>query len=124
MISREQIRLTHAHVPPVFWPVLWVYILRLWLTLVEAALEGRESVLYTVGRTGIIYVRHMADSEAERRARCPLGEDFDRTPWTRLLPIDLGELAELFRPQFRETPPLHPPCTASTPSLHHLAAPP
>lgn len=124
MISREQIRLMHAHVPPVFWPVLWVYILRLWLTLYEAALEGRETVLYTVGRTGIIYVTHKADSEAERRARCPLGEGFDRTPWTRLLPLDLGRIAALFQPQFRETPPVHPPCTTNTPSLHHLAAPP
>lgn len=124
MISHEQIRLMHAHVPPVFWPVLWLYILRLWITLYEAALEGRETVLYTVGRTGIIYVTHMADSEAERRARCLLGEDFDRTPWTRLLPLDLGELAALFQPQFRETPPLHHVCTANTPSLHHLAAPP
>ena len=124
MISREQIRLMHAHVPPVFWPVLWLYILRLWLTLYEAALEGRETVLYTVGRTGIIYVTHMADSEAERRARSPLGEDFDRTPWTRLLPLDLGELAALFGPQFRKTLPLHPVCTANTPSVHHLAAPP
>ena len=104
--------------------MLWLYILRLWLTLYEAALEGRETVLYTVGRTGIIYVTHMADSEAERRARCPLGEDFDRTPWTRLLPLDFGGLAALLQPLFRETPPLHPLCTTSTPSLHHLAAPP
>ena len=90
MITRDQLRQMHAFVHPVFWPVLWIYIARLWATLCRAGAEGRPAVLYYVSPNGMIRIGYMADSAGERAAREPLGPDFDYTPWMRLAPADFG----------------------------------
>ncbi|WP_143435439.1 hypothetical protein [Henriciella aquimarina] len=82
--------------PVIFWPVLWVYLIRLEATAARCRAEGRKGFMWHLMKTGVIIVSFMDASEAERAARGELPRDFDRTPWTRLAPLDPGALAVLF----------------------------
>lgn len=124
MISRHELQRYHAFVPVLCWPVLWLNLARLWATIMHCREEGRRGLGYRVFRNGAIVIDHIGDSAAERLGRRPLGEGFDYTPWTRLLPIDLGELGALFTCDTAETPSRHHECTAQAPSLHQNLAPP
>ena len=92
ILTRDEVRLCHDHVPALFWPVLWVNLVWLNAVLWAAGLEGREQVLFYVRPTGRIRIGFMSDTPQQRAARHPLGEDFDRTPWTRLAPLSESAL--------------------------------
>jgi hypothetical protein len=124
MIPHHELQRYHAFVPVLFWPVLWLNLARLWSTIALCRAQGRRGLGYRVLRNGTIMIVFMGDSEAERCARAPLGEDFDYTPWERLRPLDLGVLAALFGGDTAETPLAHPACTAHAPCLHQALAPP
>ena len=112
---------------PIFWPVLWFSLARLWAVLVVAGLEGREQVLYFVNPDGTIDVAWRSDTPQEIAARHPLGQDFDFSPWLRLAPLDFGQLAALFSAFARDTaviPSRHHGDTLTTPPEHHVLAPP
>ena len=125
MIPREQVLRYHAHVLPVFWPVLWLNLIRLVATMHLLGEAGRNAILIEVTWTGRIHILFMADSAAERAGPCPLEGCFDLAPWQRLCPIDLGALAGLFAIVPAALP--RQPCKghgAHRPSLSHALAPP
>ena len=91
MLDGRMLLRCHAHVPVIFWPVLWVYLLRLEATAARARAEGRKGFMWHLLPNGVIIVSFMDASAAERAARGELPAGFDRTPWTRHAP--LGECA-------------------------------
>lgn len=94
MLNWETLRFCHQRVPVRYWPVLWFYLACLKLTLDKAWAEGRDGVIWSLKWNGVIYIKFWGESTAERGG---LPADFDRAPWTRLSPQDLGELGALFR---------------------------
>ena len=92
MLDWQLIRKCHAHVPVVFWPVLWVYLLRLEATAAQARAEGRKGFMWHLMPNGVIIVSFMDASRVERAQRGELPQEFDRAPWTRHLPLGEGAL--------------------------------
>lgn len=109
MLDWQLIQKCHAHVALWYWPVLWIYLIRLEATMAQARAEGRKGFMWHLMPNGVIFITHMDASDAERAARGELPRDFDRTPWTRLEPVEPGPSgAGLW---------LAPHCTLTAPSL-------
>ena len=96
MIDWPTICKCHQIVPVQYWPVLWFYLACLRLTLDEAWADGCDGLVWSLKPTGVIYIKYCGETAAERAARANLSPAFDRAPWTRLAPPDLGALSALF----------------------------
>ena len=84
MLDWSFIRQCHAHVPVLYWPVLWVSLMRLAATIAVYREEGRRCGCVRVTLTGQIWFDFLDESDAEREARASRVPDFDRAPWERL----------------------------------------
>ena len=124
MLDWSFIRQCHAHVPVLYWPVLWVSLARLAATIAVYREEGRRFGCVRVTHTGHIWFDFLDESDAERERRGALAPGFDRTPWARLT------LSDEIAPGLGAGEPVNPAgaqlawnYTATSPEIHPLWPP-